>query len=225
MSTPVPIKPAVPPGTNGCTALLSVMPPGHETGSCRPWPAQTPVYDAGRRTVGCIAVRLLLVVVCLAFLSTAACEAPVSETGRVVRVLDGDSLIVRQADGEDVEVRLFGIDAPEYRQPWSKRSTQALKRLVGDRLVRLEIRAVDRYGRSVAVLQRMPDGLDVGREMVRRGQAWVYRRYTDDATLVTLEEEARAAGLGLWSMPESQRIPPWEWRRQNRPARQDEGSR
>jgi endonuclease YncB( thermonuclease family) len=201
------------------------MSAGHRTETDRGRPGHTPVADGSARTPGIVIVRVLVVILCLGFLSNAACEAPAHDTGRVVRVLDGDSLIVRQADGEDIEVRLFGIDAPEYRQPWSRKSRQALSRLAGDRLVRLEVRAVDRYGRSVAVLRRVSDELDVGREMVRLGQAWVYRRYTDDGTLITLEVEARAAGLGLWSMPESQRIPPWEWRRQNRPARQHEGSR
>jgi len=196
MSRPVPINPAASPAKRHHAA-----PPG---------------FNAG---------RLLVVVLCLAFLSSAACEAPERDTARVVRVLDGDSLIVRPAAGGDIEVRLFGIDAPEYRQPWSDKSRQALKRLVRDRPVRLDVRTVDQYGRSVAVLRRMPDELDLGREMVRLGHAWVYRRYTNDATLLALEQEARSAGLGLWSLPESQRIPPWEWRRQNRPPRRDEDSR
>lgn len=225
MSIRIPINPALLSESNHRSAPLSVPPPARGTeGDCA-CPRQMPGPGGGPRTPGFVLVRLLLAGLCLVFLSNAACEAPVRDTGRVVRVIDGDSLIVRRADGGDVEVRLFGIDAPEYRQPWSRKSRQALRRLVGDRQVRLEVRTVDRYGRSVAVLRRVPDDLDVGREMVRSGQAWVYRRYTDDVTLVALEDEAREAGLGIWSMPESQRIPPWEWRRQNRPAHQDERNR
>ncbi len=162
---------------------------------------------------------------CLAVVSSAACEVPVGESGRVVRIIDGDSLVVRQQDGEEIEVRLYGIDAPEYRQPWSRRSRQALGTLVRDRVVRLEVTTIDAYGRSVAVVRRDPDGLDVSREMIRLGHAWVYRRYTDDPTLIGLEDGARAAGLGLWSMPESERVPPWQWRRQNRRSSQDEQTR
>jgi endonuclease YncB( thermonuclease family) len=44
----------------------------------------------------------------------------------------------------------------------------------------------------------------------------VYRRYTDDAGLIQLEEEARSAARGLWSLPDSERVAPWQWRRQNR---------
>lgn len=225
MSRPVPINPAASPDNKHHTTPRSQAPLGRSTDSGRARQRHVPMADGGPRLPGFTAVRLLLAVLCLAFLSSAACEAPERDTARVMRVLDGDSLIVRLAGGEDVEVRLFGIDAPEYRQPWSGKSRQALRRLVGDRPVRLEIRTVDQYGRSVAVVRRVPDELDLGREMVRLGHAWVYRRYTNDAALVALEQEARSAGLGLWSMPESQRIPPWEWRRQNRPPRQDEDSR
>jgi len=165
------------------------------------------------------------VLLCVALLSVAACQASAGDTGRVIRVLDGDSIIVRRPDGTDLEVRIHGIDAPEHRQPWSRRSRQALRALIADRDVRLEVVTVDTYGRSVAAVLRSSDGLDVGREMVRRGDAWVYRRYTDDATLIGLEDGAREAGIGLWSLPESERVPPWQWRRQNRRTSGDEQPR
>ncbi len=154
----------------------------------------------------------------LLLLSPAACEAPPEDGGKVIRILDGDSLIVRKQDGTDLEVRLFGIDAPEYRQPWSRRSREALEALAGDRWVRVDLVTVDVYGRSVAVIRRASDGLEVGREMVRLGHAWVYRRYTDDETLFKLEDEARAAGRGLWSLSQKEREAPWLWRRKNRTA-------
>jgi hypothetical protein len=52
----------------------------------------------------------------------------------------------------------------------------------------------------------------VGCELVREGNAWVYRKYTDDAVLYQLEAEARAARRGIWSLPQAQQTPPWEWR-------------
>jgi len=51
------------------------------------------------------------------------------------------------------------------------------------------------------------------REMVREGHAWVYRKYLRDKTLLEDEAHAREAGAGLWGLPESQRVPPWEWRK------------
>jgi hypothetical protein len=54
--------------------------------------------------------------------------------------------------------------------------------------------------------------------MIREGHAWVYRKYLDGRTLLDDESHARANGLGLWSLHEAQRVPPWDWRRGKRKA-------
>lgn len=51
--------------------------------------------------------------------------------------------------------------------------------------------------------------------MVRQGAAWVYRQYVTDRSLFNAENEARIARLGIWSLPEAERMEPWEWRRQD----------
>ena len=38
-------------------------------------------------------------------------------SGEVVRVIDGDSIVIQQAEMQ-VEIRLIGIDAPEFGQPY-----------------------------------------------------------------------------------------------------------
>jgi endonuclease YncB( thermonuclease family) len=136
-----------------------------------------------------------------------------------VRVFDGDSFEARRADGRRVEVRLFGIDAPERYQPWNRRSRSALRELVEGEAVSLRVVTVDRYDRIVAEVI-LPDGRSANAAQVEAGHAWVYRRYTDDAHLIRLEEEARAAGRGLWSLPTHEQVPPWEWRRQRRESGQ-----
>ena len=80
----------------------------------------------------------------------------------------------------------------------------------------------DRYGRVVGRV--FVDGLDVNAEMVRQGHAWVYRQYASDESLFGLENEARAAKLGLWALSEADKMPPWEWRkaRRSRPAARSE---
>ncbi len=71
---------------------------------------------------------------------------------------------------------------------------------------------VDRYGRIEGRVY--VDGVDVNRELVAGGVAWVYRKYSNDADLLELEADARQKGLGLWADPNP--IPPWEWRRGRR---------
>lgn len=127
--------------------------------------------------------------------------------GRVVAVHDGDTITVVAA-GRNIRVRLHGIDAPERGQPFSNASRHALEALVAGREVRILERGHDGYGR---LLGRVLHGtLDVNAEQVRLGHAWVFRRFVDDATLLALEAEARAARRGLWRDPQA--LAPWQWR-------------
>ncbi len=128
----------------------------------------------------------------------------------MVSVDDGDSLVVL-ANARKVRVRLAGIDAPEWRQPGGQSARQALTRLVYGKTVTVSPLDTDSYGRTVARLT--VGGVEVNHELVRTGKAWVYPRYNRDPALVTLEQQAQQAGLGLWKLPAAQRVPPWEWRR------------
>jgi len=133
--------------------------------------------------------------------------------GKVAKVFDGDSFIVKSVSGQTIEVRLAGIDAPEKNQPYADNARAALRGLILDRNLRLEVLDVDRYGRKVARAYREADGMDINAELIRRGHVWVYRRRAYDLSLYDLERAARERKLGLWALPESEREPPWRWRR------------
>jgi endonuclease YncB( thermonuclease family) len=155
--------------------------------------------------------RLLLAA--LAFLSAAQCNAGDEDfTGTVTRVFDGDSFLVRPPGQKDIDVRLLDIDAPEKKQPHGAEARAALVRLIGDRQVRVDVVETDHYGRKVARVYREPDRLEIARTLVHDGHAWVYRRTVHDRSIVALEEAARSARLGLWSLPEADRVPPWKFR-------------
>jgi len=131
-------------------------------------------------------------------------------TGKVVAVADGDSITVLHE--RQVKVRLVDIDAPEKAQPFGNRSKQALDALVHGKEVLVVERGKVRYQR---VLGRVYRGdLDVNAEQVRQGMAWVYRQYSKDATLLTIEADAKEQKRGLWHDPEP--VPPWEWRKDRR---------
>lgn len=135
-------------------------------------------------------------------------------TVHVVGVQDGDTITVLTANKDSYRVRLVEIDAPESGQPYGARAKQALSGLVFDKRVVIDVQGTDTYGRR---LGRVSLGnLDVNAEMIRTGHAWAYRAYLTDEALLTLEDEARQQKRGLWSLPASQRIPPWEWRLKQR---------
>jgi endonuclease YncB( thermonuclease family) len=144
----------------------------------------------------------------LAFIWLAAAP-PVSDV-RVVKVTDGDSLWVLTPDGAREEIRVADVDCPERDQPYSRAARRELSGLVSGKYVRLERLELDKYGRTVAYV-RVAD-VNVSAELVRRGACWAYLEYLRDQSLVGLEKEARAAKHGLWALPKSEQVPPWEWR-------------
>jgi micrococcal nuclease len=127
------------------------------------------------------------------------------EVGVVVRVVDGDTVHVRLASGRE-RVRYIGVDTPEVSgatECWGRRATAANARLVGGRRVRLrtDVERRDRYGRLLAYVERVADGLDVNGELLRRGHARalaVGPNLTRAARHARLARAARRAGRGLW---------------------------
>lgn len=74
-------------------------------------------------------------------------------------------------DNQQHKIRLSDIDAPERKQPFSTRAKQALSELAFGKQARVVKVTVERYGRIVG---RIYVGeLDVNRELVARGFAWV----------------------------------------------------
>ncbi|QMW23139.1 thermonuclease family protein [Sandaracinobacteroides saxicola] len=139
--------------------------------------------------------------------------------GVVVRVKDGDSLLVqRPLVGRVNEIRMAGIDAPELHQPWGPQAKSALRRLVQGRSVRVQVTDRDRYGRLVS---RVYVGQTyVNAAMAAGGNAWAYSRYLPDAVIARAATRAKAQRLGLWSLPAPDRLPPPAWR-ENHPRRLD----
>jgi micrococcal nuclease len=139
------------------------------------------------------------------------------EAARVQRVVDGDTLHVRLADGRRQRVRLVGIDTPETKKPdtpvqcGGPQATAAMRRLVLDDdghgvavvLVRDRSQAaLDRFGRRLAYVD-LQSGRDVGLALVSAGwaQAREYDgRYAREDRYEAAERRARRAHRGVWEL-------------------------
>ncbi|WP_374388135.1 thermonuclease family protein [Sandaracinobacter sp.] len=132
-------------------------------------------------------------------------------SGTVTRVKDGDSILVHRPDVKRTsEVRLAGIDAPELAQPWGIQSRTALRRMVQDRSVRVEVTDRDAYGRLVG---RVWQGrTHVNAALAAGGNAWAFDRYLKDREIRAGQNRARRERRGLWALPPEQRLPPPTWR-------------
>lgn len=133
--------------------------------------------------------------------------------GKVMRVKDGDTVVVVPAEGGEFFVcRLYGIDAPEGKQSHGEESTKALKQLVLGQQVEVRTKGRDQYGRKICFIQK--GELDVNVEMIRQGYAWAFRKYLNapyTSAYVSAEAEAKTNKRGLWQLANP--VPPWEYRK------------
>lgn len=135
-------------------------------------------------------------------------QFPMTITGKVVAVADGDTITVLVGT-EQYKIRLNAIDSPEKKQAYGQQAKERMSLLVFAKTVSVAISGQDRYGRYLGTVT--VDGVDVNRAMIRDGYAWHYRQYSKDATLDELEASARKAKLGLWK--DDHPIPPWDFRK------------
>ena len=131
--------------------------------------------------------------------------------GKVVSVIDGDTLVVR-VGGHDEHVRIIGIDTPETKKPNTPvecYGTEASHRmgelLPAGTVVRLERdrEARDRYDRLLAYVYRASDGLLVEEEMLRGGYAAplaIAPNTAHQAGFASIAANAKSAGTGLWGV-------------------------
>lgn len=131
--------------------------------------------------------------------------------GRVVRVLDGDTIEVLQNSGALSRVRLAGIDAPEKKQPFGQRSRQSLSELVSQKYVSITGEEYDRYGRLLGTV--WSGQTDINAVQLQKGMAWTYKFKGQISNLEygKIENEAKKSRAGLWSSPSQ--TEPWLWRR------------
>jgi endonuclease YncB( thermonuclease family) len=122
-------------------------------------------------------------------------------TARVTHIVDGDTIDV-EIDGQTYRVRYIGMDTPERNMPYYTEATQANADLVAGGQVRLEkdVSETDRYGRLLRYVY-VGDSM-VNAELVRQGYAQAATFPPDvkyQARFRALQQEAQAAGRGLWA--------------------------
>lgn len=145
--------------------------------------------------------------------------------GRVVKVADGDTITVLDAQRQQHVIRLAGIDAPEKSQPYGQKSKAHLSQAVFGQTVTVTFDKRDRYGRIVGQVRVL--GEDANLRQLQAGWAWHYKQYQNEQTpdqrsvYDAAERAAREKRLGLWqgqgpASPE----PPWDYRARLKSERQ-----
>jgi endonuclease YncB( thermonuclease family) len=153
---------------------------------------------------------------------TAPAQTPPSGSqtlnGRVVRVVDGDTVTVLDANDTQHRIRLEGIDAPESHQVFGEQSRQSLAEMISGKEVTVSYQKTDQYGRLVGKI--LFDGRDINLEQVKAGMAWHYKFYENEQTpedrelYAKAEETARSARRGLWQDPNP--VEPYQFRKEEK---------
>lgn len=138
------------------------------------------------------------------------------------RVIDGDTIAIRNGHSDEVRVRLLGIDAPEMHagtgEPpdyWAVNATDALRRLAA-RSVTLQLEPTqtrDRYGRLLAYIYA-DDTDNINLDLIRQGHVYADRRFphTQRRPFEQAEAQARERKLGLWKNVQESQMPAWRQR-------------
>ena len=138
-------------------------------------------------------------------------------SAKVDWIYDGDSFKVK-SNKKSFIIRLYGIDAPEAKQPFGKASTKNLIKLIKNQQLYIKPILKDKYQRYIAkvYLIRKEKGkikrTYINLEQIKSGYAWHYKRYAkNEKIFIKSENDARKAKKGLWiqenpEQPENYRI-------------------
>ena len=135
-------------------------------------------------------------------------EIKFSETGKAVKIVDGDTFDFLGKNNRLSRVRLYGIDSPERRQDYYQAAKNALAGFILHQHVTLQTTGRDRNGRLIAIAYCRGENINLA--MIRGGYAWHFKKYSRDAGWAAAEEKARKLGKGLWRGAHP--IAPWDFR-------------
>jgi len=122
---------------------------------------------------------------------------------KCIRVIDGDTIEVKDEVGTKYRVRYIGIDTPETTEDYGDIATEKNKELVEGKLVKLEkdVSSTDKYGRILAYVY--VGDIFINAYLVQEGYAQI-STYPPDVKyadyFLELQQEARDSSKGLWSL-------------------------
>ncbi|PCJ19021.1 MAG: thermonuclease [Gammaproteobacteria bacterium] len=161
-------------------------------------------------------VRVVGAMRCLCLSCTLFCllvsnawSLPPSYQAKVIRVIDGDTVVVAYRN-KDIKVQLAWVEAPEEGQFYALNARGLLSQWVKGKYVTV----VELNSLSDRVLARLyVNGRDVAVSLVSKGAAWVKVSSDHDISLIAFQAEAQINKRGLWQ--EENPEPPWVWRRRH----------
>jgi endonuclease YncB( thermonuclease family) len=130
--------------------------------------------------------------------------------GKVIKIKDGDTIVVLLEDKTEQTLRLAEVDCPESGQAFGNNAKQfTSEQVFGKNIIFYKV-GKDRYGRSVAGVFYDGDKY-LSREIVKAGFGWWYFKASKNTELQKFQDEAKERKCGLWV--DKTAIAPWEYRK------------
>ena len=154
---------------------------------------------------------LVAVLTCLILSNCSSSGEPLPDgaNGRIVKVIDGDTVDVSMS-GRTERVRLIGIDTPETKKPntpiqcFGPEASKHINELLPvdtPVLVQRDVEARDPYGRLLGYVYRTSDNLFVNQDLIINGFARPLSIAPNTAfasEFATLAQTAQKSKIGLW---------------------------
>ncbi|MDN4011845.1 thermonuclease family protein [Chryseobacterium gambrini] len=142
--------------------------------------------------------------------------------GKVIKVKDGDTVVVLLSDSTQETLRLAEVDCPEKGQAFGKNAKQFTSDAVFGKTVTFYRTAKDRYQRTVAKIF-YDHNKYLSEEIIKAGFGWWYFKASKNLDLQKLQNSAKENRLGLWT--DKNAVSPWEYRKSRRKKNMDNKSK
>lgn len=130
--------------------------------------------------------------------------------GKVVAVVDGNTLEISGPNDQIHKIVLSGVDSPELGQEFGSEAKKFLEKLLLSKDVTFQFTGKDRSGSSFAVV-KINGKADVRIALLKEGLAWTSEKNSENQ-LEAYKTWAQRKGKGLWKQQNP--VPPWTYRRQ-----------
>jgi len=153
-------------------------------------------------------LKLVFVILCLSY-NLFFCQSK----GKVIKVKDGDTVVVLLGNNKQETLRLAEVDCPENGQAFGKNAKQFTSSQIFGKTVVFYRMSKDRYRRTVAKIF-YDDNKYLSAEIIKSGLGWWYFKASKNIVLKDYEIKAKNSKTGLWK--DGNAISPWEFRKNNK---------
>lgn len=118
--------------------------------------------------------------------------------GKIIKIKDGDTVVVLLSDKTQETLRLAEVDCPENSQPFGKNAKKFTSSQVFGKNVTFYRINKDRYRRTIAKIFYGNEKY-LSKEIIKAGFGWWYFKASKDTELQKIQDKAKEKKLGLWA--------------------------